>query len=597
MDITLTDGGDVFTENTSGDVTINAHGGDDDLEFRNGFQPGEGDTDPYAPPGTVTVFAGPGNDRVYVAGVRSFSEPATVGFLYGDEGDDDLFLEAVYGEVHGGVGNDRIDTSTSFIGDVYGEAGDDNLGAGEGIAHGGDGDDHISVSTFGFGDGGDGNDVIYALGGESVGGSGSGGAGDDIIQAHYTADGGDGSDILEAVHEAYGGGGDDVIYSAFEADGGDGSDVVFAHQSGEGIGGGGGGPGNDIMSSIGGIDPGGPGRDTFYVPSWPGELYVRSDYENGVDAIATDRPMEVVAAFAEKPDQVVSNADGTSFDFDGDGIADLTTDALTNLTQNDFVTIILFGSPSFNFPYDNPVDQTVTGTAANEFAYGGFGNDTLIGSGGNDRLFGGLGVDTLSGNSGDDLLVGHAGNDRAYGGSGDDELDGGDGNDTLSGSIGNDFAYGGWGNDLLAGGEGNDRLLGDAGNDTLLGRADADTLEGGDGNDWLYGDGRESTATVAGGTDKLYGGDGADHLIGGGGNDLLVGGAGTDWFVFATGSGADEIGDFTSGADHIDLSAFDIAYEQLGFTTSADGIHITMGADSIFVRSAQGFSPDDFVFG
>ena len=78
---------------------------------------------------------------------------------------------------------------------------------------------------------------------------------------------------------------------------------------------------------------------------------------------------------------------------------------------------------------------------------------------------------------------------------------------------------------------------------------------------------------------------------------MLAGGAGADWFVFAPGSGADEISDFTSGADHIDLSAFDIAYEQLGFMASADGVRITMGPDSIFVRGAQAFSPADFVFG
>src|SRR3546814_17370565 len=85
-------------------------------------------------------------------------------------------------------------------------------------------------------------------------------------------------------------------------------------------------------------------------------------------------------------------------------------------------------------------------------------------------------------------------------------------------------------------------------------RGGADTLEGGDGDDWLYGDGREQATAGAGGADKLYGGDGPDHLIGGSGNDLLAGGAGADWFVFASGSGADEIIDFVSGADNIDTS-------------------------------------------
>src|SRR3546814_7537651 len=59
-----------------------------------------------------------------------------------------------------------------------------------------------------------------------------------------------------------------------------------------------------------------------------------------------------------------------------------------------------------------------------------------------------------------------------------------------------------------------------------------------------------------------------------GGADKLTGGGGSDRFVFAAGSGADEITDFTRGggeADRIDLSAFDIAYEALRFTASSAG--------------------------
>lgn len=262
------------------------------------------------------------------------------------------------------------------------------------------------------------------------------------------------------------------------------------------------------------------------------------------------------------------------------------------------------------------------GNALANLMIGGAGSDTLNGLGGNDEIAGNSGDDTLAGGNGEDLLWGEAGadmliggwqSDTLSGGSGadrlvgdqewlssqgaNDRLDGGDDADLLIGDAANIYGSGKGGSDRLTGGAGNDILIGDGDVMTDSAKGGADTLEGGDGNDWLYGDGRESTATVAGGADKLYGGSGTDHLIGGGGNDLLSGGAGADWFVFAPGSGADEIVDFASGTDHIDLSAFDIAYEQLRFTTVAGGVCISMGADSIFVRGDQSFSPNDFVFG
>ena len=261
----------------------------------------------------------------------------------------------------------------------------------------------------------------------------------------------------------------------------------------------------------------------------------------------------------------------------------------------------------------NALANVVIGGAGSDALGGLGGNDDIAGNSGDDILVGGNGEDILAGQSGADALLGGWQSDTLLGGAGadrlvgdqewlssqgaNDRLDGGDDADLLIGDATNIYGAGRGGNDRLTGGAGNDILIGDG--DIMIGsaRGGADTLEGGEGNDWLYGDGRDSAATVIGGADKLYGGDGPDHLIGGGGNDLLTGGAGADWFVFAPGSGADEISDFASGMDHIDLSAFDIAFEQLGFMTSTDGVRITMGADSIFVRGAQNFSSNDFVFG
>jgi Ca2+-binding RTX toxin-like protein len=78
--------------------------------------------------------------------------------------------------------------------------------------------------------------------------------------------------------------------------------------------------------------------------------------------------------------------------------------------------------------------------------------------------------------------------------------------------------------------------------------------------------GTDAANTLSGlaGNDTLYGNGGADMLIGGAGTDHMTGGSGNDTFVFAGGdfggattSTADEIVDFTSGQDKIDLSAVD----------------------------------------
>lgn len=122
-------------------------------------------------------------------------------------------------------------------------------------------------------------------------------------------------------------------------------------------------------------------------------------------------------------------------------------------------------------------------------------------------------------------------------GSEDDVFDGRGG--TVS-----DAAYGGLGNDTMLGGASDDVLLGDDGNDRLRGTAGDDSLVGGSGSD------------------VVLGGIGDDTLLGGTGRDTLTGGAGADVFEFATASQAgltastrDQVSDFTTKVDDIDLSA------------------------------------------
>jgi Ca2+-binding RTX toxin-like protein len=225
-----------------------------------------------------------------------------------------------------------------------------------------------------------------------------------------------------------------------------------------------------------------------------------------------------------------------------------------------------------------------------------------------DVLLGSTGANVLTGGDGDDALSGDDGNDTLRGGSGADRLDGGKNEDSLYGDDGDDTVYGGQQTDRLYGGAGNDLLIGDT--DWVSSLAARDTLDGGDGDDILIGDGTNMTASGVGGADTLIGGLGNDVLYGDavnmaagarGGADKLTGGGGSDRFVFAPGSGADEITDFTRGgaeADHIDLSAFDIAYEALRFTTSSAGVTIQLGGtDTIFVRGVTTLDHADFIFG
>ncbi len=128
---------------------------------------------------------------------------------------------------------------------------------------------------------------------------------------------------------------------------------------------------------------------------------------------------------------------------------------------------------------------------------------------------------TGTGNSMNNTIIGSAGVDKIYGM---------DGNDNIQARDGDDSIWGGLGIDTLRGENGNDTLFGDLGDDKL---------DGGAGND------------------KLDGGDGNDLMLGGAGNDVMTGGAGADIFRFYAADVAtysvDEITDFASGADKIDL--------------------------------------------
>ena len=157
-----------------------------------------------------------------------------------------------------------------------------------------------------------------------------------------------------------------------------------------------------------------------------------------------------------------------------------------------------------------------------------------------------------------------------------------------------------------------------------------DTIVGGaGGKNQLVGDAETINADAKGGNDIMVGGAGAlsnelvgdaIHMAGKGGNDTLVSAAhtsddmwgdamvmfagavgGADKFVFAPENGSDQINDFSSGTDHIDLTAYAVAgihsINDLNITSDGTNSVIAFDAnDSITVLHVHTLASSDFFF-
>ena len=284
-------------------------------------------------------------------------------------------------------------------------------------------------------------------------------------------------------------------------------------------------------------------------------------------------------------------------------------------------------------------DDLVTGDAGVNLLIGGAGNDTLNGGGNADNLFGEDGADILNGDAGIDYLVGGLGGDTLNGGDAADALYGEDGDDVLDGgaSFDTDILVGGAGNDTLraVSGQANpdyDLIDGGAGNDTYWVDTGADlTFEAaGGGTDtvhanvtvpnagvYLYanvenlvlegttafgvGNELDNQLTGSASGNWLLGGDGADTITGLGGNDVLFGQTGADTFAFGAGSGADVIGDFVHGTDHIQLTGIYADFASLTghFVQNGSDCALDLGGGNLIVMLGVQFSTltaGDFLF-
>jgi Ca2+-binding RTX toxin-like protein len=502
-----------------------------------------------------------------------------------------------------------------------------------------------------------GNDALYGLGGDD---KLSGGAGADRLDGGYGRDQADYSksqavDINLATNVAFGGeaAGDtffgvEIIIGSNYADTITGSDdplngdTLYGRNGNDTLTG---GAGDDTLDGGAGADmlSGGLGNDTYFVTD--ATDVVTENANEGVDRVRTTLTSYTLGNDVEQlvyTGIVGAALTGNALDnfLVGAGGADTIDGGAGNdvvrggigadaMTGGAGVDTLEYTSSLGAVSVDLKTHAVSGGDAAGD-TFAGFEN--ITGSAFDDILSGDTAANIIGGGDGADRLAGIDGNDQLSGGAGDDSLDGGKNTDFLNGNDGNDYLLGGQQSDQLYGAAGDDRLVGDLaflssagaidtlygddGNDVVIGdatrilnggRGGGDKIFGGAGDDVLVGDGETMDAGAIGGADTLRGGDGNDVIYGDaitmaagarGGADRLFGDSGADRFVFASGSGADQIVDFhKSEGDRIDLSAFQTSFEALDIAKVSGGVKIMLSdTDSIFVHGIQMLGASDFVF-
>ncbi|WP_448657702.1 M10 family metallopeptidase C-terminal domain-containing protein [Sphingomonas sp. CJ99] len=387
----------------------------------------------------------------------------------------------------------------------------------------------------------------------------------------------------DADERLFGIGGTDVI------DGKGGDDVIIGRE------------GNDTLTGGSGNDRlvGGLGRNTLSGGDGNDQLSVEADgfsVSFAIDGGAGTDSFEI-SAFAYRGDRLsVSDALAA-----GSTMVGVESVQLSIVAPTHDMTVI--GSTIRDTIFAGRGSDIIEGLAGDDYISASLGNDSVLGGDGNDSLLGDAGDDVLDGGAGNDNLTGGAGIDRLIGGAGNDSatfdiddltdsFDGGAGTDTINlvraGSAPLTMTSAGiaaLGLNIrsiesvrITGGSGDDVLQVESGFVTV-------DLSGGEGNDTLYG----SDGTT--GFGSLRGGAGDDVIRAGTGRHFMYGDAGADRFVFtaidqSTDIAQDQIEDFQSGIDRIDLSAmalYDVRIQASGTSSfiSATG---ALGRFQLFVR-------------
>jgi len=343
--------------------------------------------------------------------------------VYGDEGDDRLFVQQAGAQGFGGPGNDEL-TGSPGTEHLHGGLGNDVMRGLQGSDRlwGDEGDDWVS--------GGGGRDEVLDGLGDDVS---VGGLGRDYLVQEYTSPDGTGVTLDIGAGTVAGGGGAGT-FAGFEAYGGSdypdvlrgsparddlyadvgdvalgrGSDDLIHMHGAEAVG----GKGDDELHALnGGIMRGGPGEDRLM-----------ADFDG-----------------AEGPDSVPTVAEGEGGD---DVIAVVTVQGYYG--SGGELDLRAAGGSGRNVLTLADAYSVVTADLGDRTAVLGFGEITwqgiqrFVGSGGADRIAGSGGRDEIAGGPGPDTIGGGGGSDLMYGGRGADVLRGGRGIDIAHGQGGVD---------------------------------------------------------------------------------------------------------------------------------------------------------------
>ena len=318
-----------------------------------------------------------------------------------------------------------------------------------------------------------------------------------------------------------------------------------------------------------------------------------------------------------------------------DNITDFTsgTDALTFVRSgiaNNPIVLVRHGGGTLLF-VSHP-DQPQTVVALNSAVSGGdvllaidpptlYVSVTMVGLEEADTQIGGRMSDLIYGLSGDDILIGGQGADALSGGAGADTFlyrdyfesvatyvspNGPAGSNTRDPGFDNlfDFATGIDRIDLTTVGLNSLSIIRQDGSSFLFGgRADqtvpfqivaagrdinASDLFGYNGRVYMAGSAGADVLVGGTGQDGILGGDGPDTITGGRGADALGGGAGADIFRYTAltdsdASGYDNLFDFQTAVDKIDLTAFTFGFSAISIVRSG-------GSSFVFLNTLQGGS-------
>jgi Ca2+-binding RTX toxin-like protein len=511
------------------------------------------------------VVGGSGNDDL-----KGDSE---VNALFGESGNDLLQGEGDDDDLHGGGGDDVL-VGGAGADTLSGEDGNDSLrgGAGADQLDGGSGFDLVSYI-----------DAAQAVEVDLATGTHTGDASGDVFVAIEGVEGSNFADELTGSSSAdwlIGAGGNDVIF------GGSGDDVLL------------GGLGDDTVTGFNGADTleGGAGDD-FLTGRSDVDTYVYTDGDghdviledssnNSYDALVLHEigtaDVTLERSTTDTADLELLFASGGSITLDGQfgsggwhRVEEIIFDDGTVWQMLDMLAFLGAGETTTHL--GTAAAETINGTSANDVIEGLGGNDTLVGANGSDAYV----YQTGDGND----LIDDAGN-IAF-----DELRLQDLNPedvTLTRS--GDQLY----IDINSTGA---RITDNEHFDAEFRGLEA--IEFADGTVWD----RPAIQANAwfrgtGGADTLTGTSEADTFEGGGGDDTITGGYGGDTYLFAAGSGNDEIIDYTAYSEDTDtLKLVDLDASDISLIRSGSHLFIKVIATGEQIKVADHFGVSSGVYG